>query len=264
MAKDKIDKTHRYIFERLHNKISQAEGKTPEDTIRTGYVHKGQITLTSETNGETVVHQIKEGNGFCAPPGIQLAIESKQEADVFMVSSEAQSGVPVVEIIDDGDGQREEEITQLKLIIDPKRVTKPWGHELWIMWTSNYHVMKQIGMTKGKQCSLQFHREKLETNYLIEGKADVIGGIKVDRKASEETIQAAIKDLDLSEYTNSIKPGQYWTSEAGTIHRVMAREDYIAYEVSTPELDDCIRLEDDTNRGSHRILSEHKKEAHAL
>ena len=49
-----------------------------------------------------------------------------------------------------------------------------------------------------------------------------------------------------------------FTNVPGEVHRVYSEEDYIAYEVSTPQLDDVVRVQDDSNRQSGLIKSEHK------
>ena len=53
--------------------------------------------------------------------------------------------------------------------------------------------------------------------------------------------------------------GSGWTVPLNRKHRVIAIESYTALEVSTPHLNDVIRYEDDTNRTSGKIDSEHKK-----
>ena len=75
--------------------------------------------------------------------------------------------------------------TDFKLIKEPKKVIKPWGHELWISWFKDHHVLKQIGMNAGNMSSLQLHKYKLETNYLVSGEADVIDKIPMDLSLAE-------------------------------------------------------------------------------
>ena len=54
-------------------------------------------------------------------------------------------------------------------------------------------------------------------------------------------------------------PRTGWTSSPGMLHRVIAETDYTSIEVSTPELDDVVRWEDDTARGNGRIAAEHER-----
>ena len=112
-------------------------------------------------------------------------------------------------------------------------------------------------MTAGNQCSLQYHLNKLETNYLTEGEADVIDGIEIDLTKPREETNKEVLSLNLNDYKERRKPGQFWTSRKGIVHRVISVTDYVAYETSTPELDDVERISDDSGRQSGRIVSEH-------
>ena len=58
-----------------------------------------------------------------------------------------------------------------------------------------------------------------------------------------------------------MKSGDFFTVEPPKKHRVMAITDIILQEVSTPEVDDVIRISDDSGRGSGKIEHEHKKPA---
>jgi quercetin dioxygenase-like cupin family protein len=131
-------------------------------------------------------------------------------------------------------------------------VDKPWGDEVW--YTRNLpgvpYALKRIRMTEGHQSSLQSHRYKLETNYVIEGEATVLSGA-----TAPEDLQAMI---DLGSLTTTVhRPRSGWTNPPGELHRVIARTDYTSIEVSTPELDDVVRWQDDTGRGHGLIASEH-------
>lgn len=131
-------------------------------------------------------------------------------------------------------------------------VHKPWGSEVW--YTRNLpdvpYALKRIRMTRGHQSSLQSHRYKLETNYVIEGEATVLGGA-----TAPDDLDAVI---DLGRLTTTVhRPRSGWTDAPGELHRVIARTDYTSIEISTPELDDVIRWQDDTGRGNGRIASEH-------
>ena len=67
-----------------------------------------------------------------------------------------------------------------------KKLVKPWGHEIWVSWFKHHHVLKRIYMTEGNKCSLQYHEEKSETNYIVSGKANVLKDIKVMNGISEK------------------------------------------------------------------------------
>jgi mannose-6-phosphate isomerase-like protein (cupin superfamily) len=130
-------------------------------------------------------------------------------------------------------------------------VTKPWGEETW--YTHNLpspgYAMKRIRMRTGHQSSLQSHRRKAETNYVIEGRATVLGG-------SPAPDDGATVDPGILTVTRHAA-GTGWTSAPNTLHRVVAEQEYTAIEVSTPELDDVIRWADDTGRRHGRIAAEH-------
>ena len=113
-------------------------------------------------------------------------------------------------------------------------------------------------MKKGFKCSLQFHEKKYETNFLITGKAKVIKDKHINPSSSEENAKEELKNVDLlADYSKDYNAPVAFTNVPGEIHRVYSLEDYTAYEVSTPELDDVVRIADDNNRISGRIKTEH-------
>ena len=105
------------------------------------------------------------------------------------------------------------------------RVDKPWGYELWWAQTDHY-VGKIIHVNAGHSLSLQYHRVKVETVYLASGKA------VYEIKEGDDLVR-----LEMG-------AGDRLHIPAGTIHRVTAIEDIDIFEVSTPEVDDVVRLED--------------------
>ncbi len=105
------------------------------------------------------------------------------------------------------------------------RVDKPWGYELLWAKTDRY-VGKIIHVNAGHALSLQYHRVKTETVYVASGK------VVYEVKDGDRLVR-----LDLG-------PGERLHIPAGTVHRVTAIEDADIFEVSTPELDDVVRLED--------------------
>jgi D-sedoheptulose 7-phosphate isomerase len=137
-------------------------------------------------------------------------------------------------------------------------VHKPWGYEVW--YTKNLdnprYALKQIHMTAGHQSSLQSHQVKSETNYVIEGEATVLNGLA----APDDP--AAVIEIDRIPVTVH-GPRTGWSSAPNMLHRVIARATYTSIEVSTPELDDVIRWQDDTGRGHGRIDAEHAR-GHAV
>ncbi len=110
---------------------------------------------------------------------------------------------------------------------DVRRVEKPWGHELIWALTDRY-CGKLLFVKAGSALSLQFHREKEESWYVQAGRAKLELG-EVGQKALSEEV---------------IGPGAAFHYVPGTVHRVTALEDTTILEVSTPHLDDVVRLED--------------------
>jgi mannose-6-phosphate isomerase-like protein (cupin superfamily) len=108
----------------------------------------------------------------------------------------------------------------------PRRVPKPWGHELWFAQTDRY-AGKLLHVTAGHRLSLQYHERKDETSYLLSGRLRLITGADPERLSERE-----------------IGPGAVWRNEAGMVHTIEALEDAVVVEVSTPELDDVVRLAD--------------------
>ncbi len=103
---------------------------------------------------------------------------------------------------------------------------KPWGYELRWAVTDRY-LGKVIHINKGEALSLQYHRLKDEFQYVIRGSVEMeLGG------AGSELTRHKMEAGD----TLHIAPG--------TRHRLTALEDTDIFEVSTPEIDDIVRLED--------------------
>src|SRR5262252_5500087 len=106
-----------------------------------------------------------------------------------------------------------------------RRVDKPWGHELIWAETSRY-VGKLLHIKRGERLSRQYHRVKDETLFVQAGEMDL-----------------EIGPSDAFE-TRRMRAGDAFHVTPGTIHRMIAVTDVDVIEVSTPELDDVVRLED--------------------
>jgi mannose-6-phosphate isomerase-like protein (cupin superfamily) len=110
---------------------------------------------------------------------------------------------------------------------EPRRVDKPWGYEL--IWAhADQYVGKVLFVKAGESLSLQFHREKDESWLVQSGRARLELGEAGDAILKEEIVSA----------------GAAFHYRPGTVHRVTALEDTTILEVSTPHLDDVVRLED--------------------
>ena len=107
------------------------------------------------------------------------------------------------------------------------RVDKPWGYELIWARTDTY-VGKVLFVRAGHSLSLQFHREKDEAWYVQSGRAKLELGDVGDPVLKDEVVGA----------------GAAFHYVPGTVHRVTALEDTTILEVSTPQVDDVVRLED--------------------
>lgn len=106
-----------------------------------------------------------------------------------------------------------------------KVVDKPWGREVWWAVTERY-VGKVIEVKAGHSLSLQYHRTKLESMYCSSGTGRV----------------------QLGDACVAVAPGWVATIPPGTLHRVTAHTDLILYEVSTPEVEDVVRVQDGYGR----------------
>jgi mannose-6-phosphate isomerase len=111
--------------------------------------------------------------------------------------------------------------------VDPRRVEKPWGWELIWAETDRY-VGKILFVAAGQSLSLQYHERKDESWFVQSGRARLELGSSGDAVLNEVPIG----------------PGEAFHYPPGTVHRVTALEDTTILEVSTPHLDDVVRLAD--------------------
>jgi mannose-6-phosphate isomerase-like protein (cupin superfamily) len=107
------------------------------------------------------------------------------------------------------------------------KVDKPWGHELIFAVTDRY-AGKLLVVNAGESLSLQFHKVKDEAWYVLEGRAELELGAAGEGVLNTEVVAA----------------GASFHFPPGTVHRLRAIEDTTILEVSTPELEDVVRLED--------------------
>ncbi len=106
-----------------------------------------------------------------------------------------------------------------------RRVEKPWGYE--IVWAeTDRYVGKILHIAKGQKLSRQYHNRKDETFYVQSGEMD----LEVGQGADQKTIH--------------MHPGESFHCTPKTIHRMVGVTDVDVIEVSTPDLDDVVRLED--------------------
>ena len=112
----------------------------------------------------------------------------------------------------------------------PRRVDKPWGHELIWVLTDRY-CGKVIVIETGRRLSLQYHERKDESVYVISGRLR----LHLEDDAGLMTVR-------------ELGPGDSARVPVGRRHRFEAAERVELIEVSTPEVDDVIRVEDDFGR----------------
>jgi len=124
-------------------------------------------------------------------------------------------------------------------IEEAKTVHKPWGKEVWLELNDKY-CYKRIYINAGYKTSYQYHEFKKETNFIIEGTAEV--WLENDEGVVEKQI------MNAGEFFNVTPPKK---------HRVIAITDIILQEVSTPEVDDVFRINDEFNRVDGKIEAEH-------
>ncbi len=110
--------------------------------------------------------------------------------------------------------------------VQTRRVDKPWGYEIVWAHTERY-VGKILHLRKGEALSFQYHRVKEETLRLLSGR------LRLETQTEGREREARI-----------LEPGDGAHVPAGLRHRMEAIEDCDVIEVSTPELDDVVRLED--------------------
>ena len=110
-------------------------------------------------------------------------------------------------------------------------VDKPWGHEERWAITEKY-LGKILFIERGHKLSLQYHEQKDETIYVLFGRLLLHVGDKDNQEITELTM------------------GESYRITPGVVHRFEAPEnmDVSLIEVSTPEIDDVVRLKDDYNR----------------
>jgi len=119
--------------------------------------------------------------------------------------------------------------------VDPRKVEKPWGYELIWALTDEY-CGKLLFVKAGEALSLQFHREKDESWLIHSGRAELELSGPGEKVPHLEVVGA----------------GTAFRIRPGTVHRVKALEDTTIIEVSTPQIEDVVRLEDRYGRAAPR------------
>lgn len=114
--------------------------------------------------------------------------------------------------------------------MDTEIKPKPWGREIWFAQTAHF-AGKILEIKKGHRYSLQYHNHKIETQYIFSGR------VKLTIGQTQETLTERV-----------LSAGEKFDVHPPTIHRLEALEDSVIFEVSTPHLDDVVKLADDYGR----------------
>ncbi len=117
-------------------------------------------------------------------------------------------------------------------LVSPRRVEKPWGHEVIWAETDDY-VGKFVHVREGEALSLHFHEEKDKTLFLLRGKVTLELG-------------AGLSSL----HSVTVVEGQGFRVRPGVFHQIVALTEAEILEASTPELDDIIRVRDRYGRAA--------------
>ncbi len=104
-------------------------------------------------------------------------------------------------------------------------IPKPWGKEIWFANQPEF-VGKILHINKGHRYSLQYHEKKIETQYVLKGR-----------------VKFTLDDKEVI-----LEPGDKLDVHPGVVHRAEALEDVEIVEVSTNDLDDVVKIEDDYGR----------------
>lgn len=107
----------------------------------------------------------------------------------------------------------------------PQIVDKPWGREIWYA-DEDVYAGKILCVKAGHRLSEQYHVRKKETLMVLDGQVEIL----------------------LAGRTTTGIPGIAFTIEPNTVHRFSAVQDSVLLEVSTPDLDDVVRISDDYRR----------------
>jgi mannose-6-phosphate isomerase len=113
---------------------------------------------------------------------------------------------------------------------EARRVPKPWGQELIWVLTDRY-CGKVLTINAGKRLSLQLHEQKDESIFVLRGRLRL--------HLEDDTGAIVITELE---------PGEFARVPVGRRHRFEAVDDTDLMEISSPELDDVVRIEDDYGR----------------
>lgn len=112
-----------------------------------------------------------------------------------------------------------------------KKTDKPWGYEILFNENNDDFCMKKIFIMPNHRTSLQFHEKKIETQFLHQGEINAVYAKKNNELCKKKCSPQLAINIDRK-----------------VIHRIEALTPTTIFEVSTPELEDVVRIEDDYSR----------------
>ncbi len=202
-----------------------------------------RVVLVLSTDKGASVIATNSGRGLVS--GDAITIEASRET----LTAKSGAATLIVSGCDAAAGQKAE--ISILNADEQYTVHKPWGSETWISGEHPTFSFKRVSLFKGQRTSLQYHRLKRETNVLFEGQIALV--YKENSQVNNDNV--ADSDLGRAVFT----PLSAIDVTPGILHRIEALEDTVLYEVSTPHLDDVVRVQDDRGRGDGRVLSEHRQ-----
>lgn len=216
---------HRYSYSAFSKLETGVEASLPVSEF-TMLVLSGSFSMAGRT---VVAGQVARASG------VEFrAVALENDSSLLVAGVEKSETGPTLEIFS---------------VDEAKRVSKPWGYELWLSGEGMQCSLKKIYLKQGNRTSLQYHRQKRETNYIFAGEPELTvkrsDAVSLDEVRPEHLGSVSLRtpvSVDIQPFT---------------LHRLTAGSDLIMYEASTPELDDVVRVADDSNRGHGRISSEH-------
>jgi mannose-6-phosphate isomerase-like protein (cupin superfamily) len=146
--------------------------------------------------------------------------------------------------------------------MDLKLVNKHWGHELWIAdGVRTPYALKKILFKSGNRTSLQVHRYKVETTYVLSGTGKLYRSKELFD--IDQYLKVGMTEEEVIKYEHTfdvidLYEGMAFDIKPGYVHRVVANTDLTFIEASTEHLDDVIRLQDDKGRKHGKIDYEHE------
>ena len=263
-----IDKNDRYEVS-VYYLSPGAELNVEKNYFRTYYILDGfvNVTMLGVDHNMVGTKMFNTGKGWLLLPTQSQMIKAEIESKIFVINS----NVPLTDLVITDRSKKTVFSSDVLNELSDYTVNKPWGYEQWFV-DSGVYVFKGIKMNAGYECSLQLHEYKSEVNLILSGKVRLLLGY--NKEANEAIAQHyknngnqanfSISSQEVDAVKNSIKPvliapGEGWKSRPYEIHQVLSLDTYFALEVSTPEVDDIIRLKDLYNRPGGRIASEHKQ-----